>query len=466
MKSNLSKYLISALALVFAGIFTVSCINDSNDEPAPAPDTDPEPSMIRFSVADVKSRIIYDGEDYEKSAFEPGDTVGCFLRGESQWDGAPAHFRAYLFVVNDRNYLELRKVYDRLGGSQTQGKFINIEDAPILTNTGEHFMMRYNQHDAASGVADEYLYLTGTNEPYGFVFFYPAVSNELLAGDYQNARAKYDGTVPFYQLLDFPHASRADELPASENPCPFMPNWSFGAGFTTSLGAESSWNADIWSKAAPQEFPVFVNSCQIDKTKVQNSDFMYAFCLKDNGGNWINKNTSGTINVQLEKAFAAVELVCTDGYEATDVTIEGNPIILGKKFNFKYVHKDHYESWETPDYAVSDWTDRTGARQYTEFTGRILPWERVAKKRFRVVLPPQTVNEDMVINVTVNGQPHRISIHEVMRKNGVTDYKFESNKYYIIRFSPKYIEFIIRDWLDGPTTELDPIKPETEENQQ
>ena len=109
-----------------------------------------------------------------------------------------------------------------------------------------------------------------------------------------------------------------------------MPNWSFGAGFTTSLGAESSWNADIWSKAAPQEFPVFVNSCQIDKTKVQNSDFMYAFCLKDNGGNWINKNTSGTINVQLEKAFAAVELVCTDGYEATDVTFEGNPIILGR----------------------------------------------------------------------------------------------------------------------------------------
>lgn len=44
MKFNLSKYLISALAIVFAGIFTVSCINDSNDEPAPAPDTDSKSS--------------------------------------------------------------------------------------------------------------------------------------------------------------------------------------------------------------------------------------------------------------------------------------------------------------------------------------------------------------------------------------------------------------------------------------
>lgn len=459
MKSNLSKYLISALALIFAGIFTVSCINDSNDEPAPAPDTDPEPSMIRFSVADVKSRIIYDGEDYEKSAFEPGDTVGCFLRTRTN-NFVPSSFRAYLFVVNSRNFLELRKVYDRRGGA-TQGTFINIEDAN-LSDEGEHYLIRYNQHDPASGVADEYLYLNGKEQSYGFVFYYPAVSKELLAGDYQQARAKYDGTVPFYKLLEFPHASRQEELPESENPCPFMPNWSFGAGFNATMRTNdaSEWNDDTWSKADPAEYPVFASSCQIDKTKVQNSDFLYAYCLKDNGGNNITTNTSGTINVQLEKAFAAIELVCTDGYEATNVTFEGNPIVLGKRFNFKETVKDNYSEWETPPAFLYDWTDRTGARQYTEFTGRILPWERVEKKRFRVVLPPQTVNEDMVINVTVNGQPHRIYIREVMRKNGVTDYKFESNKYYIIRFSPKYIEFIIRDWLDGPTTELDPIKPQ------
>lgn len=443
----------------------------------------PENGIMRFSVAEIKSRVSYGGEFGEKSTFEVGDSVGALIYIGNQWSMDESKCLASLWVVNKNKILELKQIKNLAGSPSAE--FVDID-----ANNND-LICRYNQYNPSSKVGDEYLWLKmySPNEweqkTYVFCFYYPFVSCNTLNNEYAYACSQFESAAnknadgsymkPFHHFYGYPNNSRHTGVDYGKFGNGHLNHFktiyendntqrsiqfALYRGYSAEIaGRDEETASEAWQYYSYANYPIFVSANQITSRQVQLSDFMYVRCMTDNNGQPITQtNPNTTINLEFKKKFATIEIISElplenlyyyrskevlDHFQQTDGRWNDG-IIMGKSFSLQ---SDYMQDWNR------DGKGDLIMRNYvTKFPCEIYPWEIVPQKRFRVVLPPQELKASL--HFEYEGEEKDFTLNDLMK--GI--YQLEENKIYIIRFN-KNFDFLleIRDWIDGGDNELEEI---------
>lgn len=454
------------MILLFAVTMIVAVTLSSCSDDIPGNEDEPcivEPGkMLRFGInRNVQTRATHGvNDDWYESEFEEGDVIGCVIYKKSDNSFVAVAEFSYPGLGTEAGYLLLNYVWEKKDGQ------IMRYDQSAST------IIRRLNGDTKKG----YLELQKGDE-YGFVFFYPFFTQEILLEEW-NKLSNPNETKPChvpYSMFFMPGSPNYDSWHVGKNYDKFIDAGLVSDNREKAKVKETDKTVEKPTAYSWTEYPAFVGVFQNDPDGKQSqfSNHMWVKCDIDSISNKnISKNNKETLrsyDLTFKKKMATVDIVISDESIEDDIFIRhpkgtgdytkdrvdaSTGIIRGKKWNLLDGAFDDYNhlTWNTgqggsienfeTNYELLCYKDKTRE----DFHPFKLP--STTERRWRLILPPQdnlewqlyfNVKEEDKDGKEVSVQKH-IDIHEQLTE-------LKENHLYIIKVMSKQTWGIrIRDW--------------------